>query len=152
MGFKGLQTPLPQGKVLLESTHTHLPMKIHRNGDVQLPHLIPPPLQTFGSWTVAVLSYKTDPTATGLPTSSTPMDAPIYAQGYLDQRKELQTTRPAAPPEEQSIAYHWDYHQGRLMPWKGAGNDPHLSTAFQLGLADQRALNPKGSKQQDRHG
>ena len=104
------------------------------------------PIETFAAWASAVLSDKTDTAATGLPTSSTPQDAPAYAQGYLDQRRELQANRPAAPPDEESPAYHWDYHQGRIMTWHGAGNDPRLSAAFQLGMADQRALTPPRQK------
>ena len=46
------------------------------------------------------------------------------------------------------MQYHWDYHLGRLLPWVGAGNDPHRSLASQLGLADQRALNPEPGKRQ----
>ena len=30
------------------------------------------------------------------------------------------------------------------MTWHGAGNDPRLSAAFQLGMADQRALSRPG--------
>ena len=107
---------------------------------------INPPIETFGAWASAVLSDKTDTAATGLPTSSTPQDAPAYAQGYLDQRRKLQASRPAAPPQKDSPAYYWDYHQGRIMTWKGAGNDPRLSAAFQQGMADQRALTPPRQK------
>ena len=107
---------------------------------------IHPPINTFAAWASAVLSDKTDTVATGLPTSSTPQDAPAYAQGYLDQRRDLQANRPAAPPHEELPTYYWDYHQGRIMPWNGAGNDPRLSPAFQQGMADQRALTPPRQK------
>ena len=35
-----------------------------------------------------------------VPASSTPKDAPLYAQGYLDERLELTPNRPALPPEK----------------------------------------------------
>ena len=84
--------------------------------------------------------HKSDAPLIGLPTSSLPQDTPVYARGYLDQRRILQAKRPPPPAEAGNILYHWDYHLGRLMPWKGAGNDPKLGSGFQLGLADQREL------------
>ena len=77
-----------------------------------------------------------------------PRTPPTYAQGYLDQRRLLPPHRPPPPHKDDTLAYHWDYHLGRIMPWNGAGNDPNLSTAFQLGLADQRALQPKPNQGQ----
>ena len=46
-----------------------------------------------------------------LPAGSTPKDAPLYAQGYLDERQELQPNRPALPPEKDVWQFCWDYHQ-----------------------------------------
>ena len=109
--------------------------------DLQRSASVAEPLENFGSWATAVLSYEEGKPETGIPTSSLPQDMVDYARGYLDQRRDLQPSRPAAPVD--ATPYCWNYHQGRLMPWKGAGNDPRLSEAFQLGLKDQRALNPK---------
>ena len=71
---------------------------------------------------------------------STPKDAPLYAQGYLDEPLELQPTRATLPKDEGLWQFCWDYHQGRLLTWNIAGNNPSLSAGTQLGIADRRAL------------
>ena len=104
-----------------------------------------PPHHTFDGWTSQVLKdwASGDRVETGLPGPPLPDDAVLYAEGYLEQRREPQANRPPAPPEEENIRYHWDYHLGRIMPWKGAGNDPSLGAGFQQGLADRRSLEPR---------
>ena len=54
---------------------------------------------TFDSWASRYLSYD-ESRKPELPASSTPKDAPLYAQGYLDERIELQPNRPALPQDE----------------------------------------------------
>ena len=104
-----------------------------------------PPHQTFDGWASQVLkAFGTGARVdTPLPGPPVPGDAILYAQGYLDQRRELQPNRPPPPPEEESLQYHWDYHLGRIMTWIGAGNSPNLTPGFRQGLADQRSLNPR---------
>ena len=48
-----------------------------------------------------------------------------------------------APPDEEATQYHWDYHLGHIMPWKGVSNDPNLGPGFQQALADRRVLEPR---------
>ena len=107
-----------------------------------------PPLQTFDSLASQVLKAmgtgdRVETTLLGPPR---PGDAVLYAQGYLDKRRQLQTNRPPAPAEDQATKYYWDYHLGRLMMWIGASNDPKLGPGFQQGLAEQRALNPRKAR------
>ena len=77
-----------------------------------------PPHQTFDGWASQVLKdwASGDRVETGLPGSPLPDDAVLYARGYLAKRRDLQANRPPAPPEEESLRYHWDYHLGRTMP------------------------------------
>ena len=106
------------------------------------------PLETFGTWASTILSYQADKPPTGIPTASLPQDAPHLRPGLPGPARLLPPHRPPPPHKDDTLAYHWDYHLGRIMPWNGAGNDPNLSTAFQLGLADQRALQPKPNQGQ----
>ena len=94
---------------------------------------------TFDSWCSHYLSYD-ESRKPELPAMSTPKDAPLYAQGYLDERQDLQPTRPKLPPNEDLWQFCWDYHQGRLLTWNIAGNHPDLPPGVQLGIADRRAL------------
>ena len=94
---------------------------------------------TFDSWCSRYLNYDED-YKPKLPDRSTPKAAPLYAQGYLDERQELQPNRPALPPEKDLSQFCWDYHQGRLLTWNIAGNHPDLPAGVQLGIADRRAL------------
>ena len=102
------------------------------------------PHHTFDGWACQVLKGMAsgDRVETELPGPPLPDDAVLYADGYLEQRRELQANRPAPPPEEEALQYYWDYHLGRIMTWIGAGNAPNLGAGFQQGLADQRALKP----------
>lgn len=103
-----------------------------------------PPHLTFDGLASQVLKAwgAGDLAETALPGPPLPADAVLYAQGYLEQRRELQANRPPAPPEREAKRYHWDYHLGRIMPWTGAGNDPNLTAGFRQGLADRRTLEP----------
>ena len=94
---------------------------------------------TFDSWSSGYLSDCED-RRPQLPATSTPRDASHYAQGYLDERFELQPNRPQPPQDEDLWQFCWDYHQGRLLTWNIAGNHPRLSPGIQLGIADRRAL------------
>ena len=78
--------------------------------------------------------------------SSCPGDAAAYVRGYLDQRRMPRPKRPAAPLAKEALEYCWQYHLGRTITWNGAGNDPHLSEAFQLGLKYKRELCKNGKK------
>ena len=98
------------------------------------------PFLTFESWPNQVLSDSRKAPKVGSLDTSLPQHAPTYAKGYLDQGRDLQPSRPAAPPGSETLQYHWEYHLGRIMSWKGAGNDPGLSPGFQQGLADRRSL------------
>ena len=69
---------------------------------------------TFDSWCSKYLNYDED-YKPKLPDHSTPKDAPHYAQGYLDERLELQPKRASLPPNEDLWQFCWDYHQGRLL-------------------------------------
>ena len=104
-----------------------------------------PSHQAFDGWASQVLkAWGTGGSVeTALPGPPVPGDAVLYAQGYLGQRRELQANRPAPPPKEEALQYHWDYHLGRIMTWIGAGNSPNLTPGFRQGLADQRSLNPR---------
>ena len=93
---------------------------------------------TFDTWASRSLSYD-ESRRPEVPDRSTPKDAPLYAQGYLDERLELQPKRPSLPLEDLS-QFCWDYHQGRLLTWNIAGNHPDLPPGVQLGIADRRAL------------
>ena len=103
------------------------------------------PHHTFDGWASQVLKDMAsgDCVETGLPGPPLPDDAVLYAEGYLEQRRELQAHRPAPPPEEEALQYYWDYHLGRIMTWVGAGNAPNLGAGFQQGLADRRSLEPR---------
>ena len=68
------------------------------------------------------------------------MDAPLYAQGYLEQRIELHDKREPLPEAEELEQFCWDYHQGRHLTWGVGGNDPGLPAGVQLGIADRKAL------------
>ena len=94
---------------------------------------------TLDTWASRYLSYDQS-RKPEVPDRSTPKDAPLYAQGYLDERIELQPNRPQPPPDESLWQFCWDYHQGRLLTWNIAGNDPRLSPGIQLGIADRRPL------------
>ena len=50
----------------------------------------------------------------GLPGNSRPEGVVSDAPGYLVEQRKLQRSRPAAPGEEESWQYHWDYYQGRI--------------------------------------
>ena len=101
---------------------------------------------SFGSWCTRYLSHDRSPKP-DLPLKSTPKDAPLYAQGYLAERRSLQPQRPPLPGDEDIFQFCWDYHQGRLLTWNIAGNDPGLPPGVQLGIKDRRAItteNPAG--------
>jgi len=102
------------------------------------------PTSSFDSWASQVLKNREYGETDTLPSSCNPGDAVDHAQGYLEQRKALQPNRPELPPAGDSEEYCWQYHLGRTLPWNGAGNDPHLHEAFQLGLKDRRALCDQG--------
>ena len=104
------------------------------------------PAGCFDSWANQVLKDRNQEEPDTLPSSCRPADAVAYAQGYLEQRKALQPNRPALPPAGDSEEYCWQYHLGRTLPWNGAGNDPHLHEAFQLGLKDRKALCDQGKR------
>ena len=91
------------------------------------------------SWCTRYLSHDRSPKPE-LPLKSTPRDAPLYAQGYLVERQTLQPQRPALPKDEDLQQFCWDYHQGRLLTWNIAGNDPGLPPGVQLGIKDRRAV------------
>ena len=80
---------------------------------------------TFDTWASRYLSYNKDQRPEDLE-HSTPKDAPLYAQGYLDERIELQPNRPALPQDGDLWQFCWDYHQGRHLTFNIAGNDPGL--------------------------
>ena len=94
---------------------------------------------TFDTWAGHYLSYD-ESRKPDIPERSTPKDAPLYAQGYLDERIELQPNRPPLPPDENLWQFCWDYHQGRHLTFNIAGNSPNLHPGTQLGIADRRAL------------
>ncbi len=94
---------------------------------------------SFDSWCGRYLSYD-ESRKPVVPARPTPTDAPLYAQGYLDERLELQPTRPRSPRDECLWQFCWDYHQAWLLTWNVAGNDPMLPQGVQLGIADRRAL------------
>ena len=94
---------------------------------------------SFGSWCTRYLSHDRSPKPE-LPLKSMPRDAPLYAQGYLVERQTLQPTRPPLPGEEDLFQFCWDYHQGRLLTWNIADNDPGLAPGVQLGIRDRRDL------------
>ena len=108
--------------------------------DLQEASRLENPNDSFDSWASQVLKDRGFGEHCALPTNSTPGDAPAYTQGYLDHRKALQPKRPAAPPTEEAEQYSWQYHLGRTLTWNGAGNYPHLSEAFQLGIKARRTL------------
>ena len=98
-------------------------------------------LLDFEGWVSELTGSAKHPQDCGLPHSQGPEAAVSYAQGYLEERRKLQPSRPAAPEEgEGRRQYLWDYHQGRQVAWNVPGNDLKLSPAMQLGLADRRAL------------
>ena len=94
---------------------------------------------SFNSFCTGYLSHDRSPKPE-LPHNSTPRDAPLYAQGYLDERQTLQPKRPPLPGDEDLFQFCWDYHQGRLLTWNIAGNDPGLPPGVQLGIKDRRAV------------
>ena len=94
---------------------------------------------TFDSCCSHYLSYD-ESRKPELPAMSTHKDASLYAQGYLDERQDLQPNRPKLPPNEDLWQFCWDYHQGRLLTWNIAGNHPDLPRGVQLGIADRRTL------------
>ena len=81
-----------------------------------------------------------------VPDRSSPKDAPLYAQGYRDERIELQPSRQDLPQDENLQQFCWDYHQGRHLTFNIAGNSPNLPPGTQLGIADRRALTPQRQK------
>ena len=54
---------------------------------------------TFDTWASHYLSYD-ESRKPEVPDRPTPRDAPLYAQGYLDERIELQSNRQALPQDE----------------------------------------------------
>ena len=94
---------------------------------------------SFDSFCTRYLSHDRSPKPE-FPLKSTPRDAPLYAQGYLAERQTLQPTRPSLPPEQEIWQFCWDYHQGRLLTWNIAGNDPGLPPGVQLGIRDRTAV------------
>ena len=94
---------------------------------------------TFDTWASRSLSYD-ESRKPEVPDRSTPRDAPVYAQGYLEERRELQPRRPALPQDEGLRQFCWDYHQGRHLTFNIAGNHPGLPPGTQLGIAERRAL------------
>ena len=94
---------------------------------------------SFNSWSTSCLSHDRSPKPE-LPHKSTPRDTPLYAQGYLDERQTLQPQRPPLPGDEDAWQFCWDYHQGRLLTWNIAGNEPGLPPGVQLGIKDRRAV------------
>ena len=94
---------------------------------------------SFDTWCTRYLSHNHSPKPE-LPLKSTPRDAPLYAQGYLVERQTLQPQRPPLPGDEDLQQFCWDYHQGRLLTWNIAGNDPGLLPGVQLGIKDRRAV------------
>ena len=48
--------------------------------------------------------------------------------------------RPPLPGDEDLFQFCWDYHQGRLLTWNIAGNDPGLPPGVQLGIRNRRAV------------
>ena len=96
-------------------------------------------ITTFDTWAANYLSYD-ESRRPEVPDRSTPRDAPLYAQGYLEERIELQPNRPALPQDEGLGQFCWEYHQGRHLTWNIAGNHPGLPPAVQLAIADRRAL------------
>ena len=100
---------------------------------------------SFDSWCTRYLSHDRSPKP-DLPLKSTPRDAPLYAQGYLVERQTLQPQRPPLPGDEDVWQFCWDYHQGRLLTWNIAGNEPRLPTGFQQALADRPSLATREDK------
>ena len=98
-----------------------------------------PDSASFDSWCIRYLSHDLSPKPE-LPRKSTPKDAPLYAQGYLDERQTLQPQRPPLLGDDDLFQFCWDYHQGRLLTWNIAGNDPGLPPGVQLGIKDRRAV------------
>ena len=94
---------------------------------------------SFDTWCTRYLSHDRS-TKPELPLKSTPRDAPLYAQGYLDERQTLQPTRPSLPPDQEIWQFCWDYHQGRLLTWNIASNDSRLPPGAQPGIKDRRAV------------
>ena len=94
---------------------------------------------SFNSFCTGYLSHDRSPKPE-LPHNSTPRDAPLYAQGYLDERQTLQPQRPPLPGDEDLFQFCWDYHQGRLLTWNIAGNAPGLPPGVHLGIRDRRAV------------
>ena len=95
--------------------------------------------ESFDTWCTRYLSHDRSPKPE-LPHNSTPRDAPLYAQGYLDERQTLQPQCPPLPGDEDIFQFCWDYHQGRLLTWNITGNDPGLPPGVQLGIKDRRDL------------
>ena len=95
--------------------------------------------ESFNSWCTRYLSHDRS-RKPELPHNSTPRDAPLYAQGYLVERRTLQPQCPPLPGDEDLFQFCWDYHQGRMLTWNIAGNDPGLPPGVQLGIKDRRDL------------
>ena len=135
---KHLQSSLPflerQGRADRYTEHLN-----SLTGDLQGTHAQPEEVTSFNSWATRYLSYDHSKRPE-LPDRSTPRDALLYAQGYLDQRRELQPTRSTLPEADELWQFCWDYHQGRHLTFNIAGNDPRLSAGIQLGIMDRRAL------------
>ena len=55
--------------------------------------------ESFDTWCSRYLSHDRSPKPT-LPLKSTPGDAPLYAQGYMDERQSLQPQRPPLPGDD----------------------------------------------------
>ena len=62
-------------------------------------------------------------------------------------RATWMNARPSSPSATAArrrdlFQFCWDYHQGRLLTWNIAGNDPGLPPGVQLGIRDRRASQP----------
>ena len=64
----------------------------------------------------------------------------LYTQGYLDQRRELDPTRPPPPDPFQTRLYHWHYYAGRLISYRIAASHPDRTPAELLAIADSQEL------------
>ena len=104
---------------------------------------------TFNTWASDYLSYD-ESRRPDVPGRSSPKAAQLYAQGYLDERRELQPKRPVLPQDENLWQFCWDYHQGRHLTFNIAGNSPNLPPGTQLGIADRRSPDAPAPGEQGR--
>ena len=61
------------------------------------------PSPALDYWATQILKDRSDEDTFGLPSSCRPADTAVYAQGYLDQRRMLQSKRPAAPSDRRQL-------------------------------------------------